>query len=46
MIAAANIIFEVIGSLAISQPSNTATTGFTYAYVAARAGLTLFSSQL
>jgi hypothetical protein len=46
MMAAASIIFRVRGSFAISQPSNTATTGFTYAYVEARAVVTLFNNQL
>jgi hypothetical protein len=47
MITAAAInIWRVSGSFAINQPKNTATTGFTYAYVAARAGATLFSNQL
>ena len=46
MIAAATNIRGVTGSPATSQPSNTATTGFTYAYVAARAGGTFRSNQL
>ena len=46
MMAAAMSIRNVSGSLASNQPRNTATTGFTYAYVAARAGETLRSNQL
>ena len=43
---AAIIIRDVKGSLAKNQPIKTATTGFTYAYVAARAGVTFFNNQL
>ena len=46
MIVAAIIIRDVIGSLANNQPNNTATTGLTYAYVAARAAVTLRNNQL
>lgn len=46
MIAPAMSIRKVKGSPASSQPNNTATAGFTYAYVAARAGDTLRSKKL
>ena len=39
MIAAATIVRDVTASWPIAQPRNTATTGFTYAYVAAFAAL-------
>ena len=39
MIAAAMIVRDVTDSCPIAQPRNTATTGFTYAYVAAFAAL-------
>jgi hypothetical protein len=44
--AAATSMRNVNGSLAKNQPNNTATTGFTYAYVAARDVVTLRSNQL
>ena len=43
--AAANIIRVVSGSLAITNPSSTAITGFTYAYVLTRAGVLTCSSH-
>ena len=39
MIAAATIVRDVTFSWPIAQPRNTATTGFTYAYVEALAAL-------
>ena len=46
MVQAAAMVRGVSGSCATSQPSSTATTGFTYAYVATRAGLSTRSSQM
>jgi len=43
MIAAATSVRAVIDSPAIAHPNTSATTGFTYAYVDALAGLTSFS---
>ena len=45
MIAAATIIRAFSGSLANAQPRNTATTGFTKAYVDTSVALTVERSQ-
>src|SRR5687768_10842900 len=45
MITDATSVRGPMGSSKRSQPRNTATTGFTYAYVATRAGVLCFMSQ-